>query len=210
MKIKSFYLPLLLLLALGQTNYGQGFKGGIQGGVNLTQVDGDRNGGYNKLGFNAGVFVNYHLEAPHLSLGMDIMYMNKGSRNNRDPQSFEPIILYNYHYLSLPFYLRYQKEKLAIRGGLSWGYVMASSFDDGGSKKEIPGLRPTDFGFLFGVEYPLNDKIAVFANYQYSIRSIIDIDKSGVNLAFPALRRNGVYHNLIQVSLKYYLSQNNG
>ncbi len=40
----------------------QEFNAGIFGGVTASQVDGDSYGGYNKLGFTAGVFVNREID----------------------------------------------------------------------------------------------------------------------------------------------------
>lgn len=209
MKNKLKYLLIICISAIYNTSVSQNFEGGIQAGANLSQVDGDLNGGYNKIGMNGGVFVRYQLpNSPKSKVGFDLSYMNKGSQNKRDEQNLNPIIIYNYHYVSVPIYYMFQvKENLALRSGLSWGYVFGSSLDDGGSEKEITGLRNTDIGFHLGVEYAFNEKLSALVNYQYSIRSIIDQDRSLINVPFAQFRRNGVYHNLFQVSLSYRLTK---
>ncbi len=198
---------LFMMLFIVMNTQAQHFEGGLQVGVNLCQVDGDFNAGYNKLGFNGGVFVHYVLPKESHSLGFDLMYMGKGSRNRRDPQGIEPVLIYSYHYVEVPLYYRYVQKKYAIRGGLAWAYVFSSKYDDGGSPKPIIGLRNADYLLHFGGEYFVSEQLSVFAGYEYSIRSIIDSDKSSINLPLAQFRRNGVYHNLVQVSLKYLMTK---
>jgi hypothetical protein len=206
MKHKQLIL-LLILNVFFMHSYAQKFEGGLQGGLNFCQVDGDRNGGYNMLNFNGGFFVHYVLPQEQHALGFDMMYMGKGSRSPRDENNINPILMYRYHYIELPMYYRYSQPKYAVRAGINWAYLISSSFDDGGSKKEIDGLRNTDILLHAGFEYHFDERYSIFASYQYSFRTIIDIDRSNVNVPFAQFRRNGVYHNLIQVSLKYYLAR---
>lgn len=188
----------------------QRFEGGLQGGLNLCQVDGDRNGGYNKLGYNLGTFLHYVLKDEHHSIGFDIMYMHKGSRTSTDRNNLgAPLIIYYYNYVELPFYYRYTMNHLTFRGGLNWAYMINNKMDDGGRQREMDEIRKTDFLFHFGAEYQFSEKLAIMGLYQYSIRSIVPRNTSQIHsVSFPGLRRNGVYHNLIQVSLKYYFTRN--
>lgn len=196
---------LFALMHVGLYIHAQKFEGGLLGGINLSQVDGDQNGGYNKFGLNGGVFVHY-LTDKNYGFGFDLLYNNKGSRNASDEQNLNPIWIYHYHYVELPIYYLYLKNKWSFRGGLNWAYVFNSKFDDGGSPKEIIGLRNTDVLFQLGAYYKFNDKMSAFLGHQYSIRSIIDTDRSSINIPLQQFRRNGVYHNLIQFSLHYYLT----
>lgn len=207
MKNILLFIAITLFSITQNELYAQKIEGGIQGGFNFCQVDGDNNGGYNKFGLNGGLFVHYVLQDPKHSLGFDLMYMNKGSRNRRDPQSNTPDLIYNYHYIEVPLYYRFNQEKFSLRGGLNWAYVFSSKYDDGGSPKEIRGLKSTDILWHFGGEYKLSDKFSFLAMYQYSLTTIIDVNRTQINVPFAQFRRNGVYHNLIQVSLKYYLSK---
>jgi len=207
MKNITLFFAIALFSLSSQNLSAQRFEGGIQGGFNFCQVDGDNNGGYNKLGLNGGLFVHYVLQDEKHNIGFDLMYMKKGSRNRRDPQSNSPDLIYHYHYIEIPVYYRYNQEKYALRAGLNWAYVFSSKYDDGGSAKEIRGLKNTDILWHFGGEYKFNDKLSLLAMYQYSLTTIIDIDRTQINVPFAQFRRNGVYHNLIQVSLKYYLSK---
>lgn len=201
--MKNLFAILVMLIVLNEPVYPQQFEGGLQGGFNATQVDGDRNAGYNKLGFNGGVFLHYVLPDKQHSIGFDLMYMGKGSRNRRDPEGLDPILIYSYHYVELPLYYRYIHKKFAFRSGLTWAYVFSSKFDDGGSAKEIIGLRNVDYLWHCGGEYAFNEQFALFIGYEYSIRTIIKRDFYLLPSPIDQFRRNGVYHNLIQVSLKY-------
>lgn len=207
MKIKVSVVIAFILWFASHRAQAQKFEGGVQGGFNLCQVDGDQNGGYNMLALNGGIFVHYILEDNKHSFGFDISYMGKGSRSPRDETNFNPILIYRYHYVEMPFYYRYNQEKYALRAGLNWAYLINSYLDDGGSKKEILYLRNTDILGHIGAEYHLNDKFSIFGSYQYSIRSIVNINQSALNVPLAQFRRNGVYHDLIQLSLKYYLTR---
>jgi hypothetical protein len=189
------HMPLLL---------SQGFQGGLLGGANLCQVDGDRNAGFNKLGLNGGVFVHYLLEKPENALGFDLLYMKKGSRSHRDDPS---VWLYHYHYIEVPLYYMRRFETFDLRAGLNWSYVFNAKFDDGGSDKPIPGLKNTNILYELGFQYHFNPKLSLYMAWQNSVNSIIDPNLNPINLPFQNLRRNGFYHNLIRVSALIYLTK---
>ena len=59
MKTKS--LLLLLLLFVSITSYSQAFFGGVALGGTTSQIDGDHNNGFHKVGFTGGAFVGLEL-----------------------------------------------------------------------------------------------------------------------------------------------------
>lgn len=204
--MKKAILIFTLAMILTKTSYSQRFLGGIQGGINLAQVVGDGWSGYNKLGFNGGVFVHYMNPSEVSAVGFDLMYMGKGSRNVLTPTSTDPVMIYRYHYVEVPVYYMHYFDNITVRGGLNWSYAFSSELDDGGAPKEITGLKNHNFLIHGGAGYFVSERMELSANLQLSVNSIIDLDRSQLNLPGASLRRNGVYHNLIQVSLKYYLS----
>ena len=86
MKTKS--LLLLLLLFVSITSYSQAFFGGVAAGAVTSQVDGDDNNGFHKVGFTAGAFVGLEL-SEIFDLQFEIKYIQKGSKSSTDdPVSF--------------------------------------------------------------------------------------------------------------------------
>ena len=57
------------------------FKGGIVGGFNAAQIDGDESAGYNKLGLNAGIRGLAELGG-RLQLSIDMLYSQRGARTS--------------------------------------------------------------------------------------------------------------------------------
>ena len=94
--IKS--LLLLLLLFVSIASYSQAFFGGLALGGVTSQVDGDHNNGFHKVGFTAGAFVGLELNEI-FEAQFEIKYIQKGSRSDaEDPYQF----LIRLDYVELP------------------------------------------------------------------------------------------------------------
>ena len=79
--IKS--LLLLLLLFVSITSYSQAFFGGVALGGTTSQIDGDHNNGFHKIGFTGGAFVGLEL-SDIFETQFEIKYIQKGSRSSAD------------------------------------------------------------------------------------------------------------------------------
>jgi hypothetical protein len=143
MSKKLMIYPVLFLASLfifmpGMTVIAQQFNGGIFGGVTASQVDGDSYGGFNKLGFTAGAFVNREL-AYDISWQMEIKYVSRGAYENfgpDDPRIYKTV----YRYVALPLSAHYLfNEKIQAELGISPEVLIHyASFDEYG--KIPPGV----------------------------------------------------------------------
>ncbi|NJO88978.1 MAG: hypothetical protein HC831_08485 [Chloroflexia bacterium] len=57
MKYQSLLIFFSLLLVLQNYSFAQRFDGGVIGGLSTSQIDGDTQKDYKKLGFYSGVYV---------------------------------------------------------------------------------------------------------------------------------------------------------
>ena len=91
-------LLIVLFLILGATTNAQAFFGGVAFGGVTSQVDGDHNNGFHKVGLTAGAFVGLEL-SDILETQFEIKYIQKGARSAADePYQF----LIRLDYVELP------------------------------------------------------------------------------------------------------------
>lgn len=96
---------VFLVVFAGSVGFSQQFEGGVIGGFNASQVDGDLYKGYRKPGIALGGYVQTNLSRM-VFIGMELKFMQKGSRNI-DSLATNGQIKYvmRLNYVDLPFYL---------------------------------------------------------------------------------------------------------
>lgn len=126
-----------------------------------------------------------------LSAGIEVQYTGKALRNE------SPIIKYRFFYLDLPLYLQINlSESIRINAGAQYSIATNSqmtgidpSNPNGVNTFKINSIKPTDFGFLGGVEFDISKSISIGARYAVSSSSFFGKNEAGF----------GVF----QLSLKY-------
>ncbi|MDB4347807.1 PorT family protein [Bacteroidia bacterium] len=196
--IKQILTTLIVLFCFKQVEAQNiGFK--LVGGANFCQVDGDQMSGFNKLGFRFGIgsFINTDKED---ELGFELTYTQKGSRTANDPDNPPPFIVrYNYNYIEAPIYYQKKLKDFGLKFAIAPAYYISARADQGGGFVDDPGLRKFELSGIVGPSYNINDQWSFYMHYQYSLMSIIDLNKSQVPGA--AWRRTGVYNHLISAGL---------
>ena len=76
--MKSKLIFIILFLFSCSFLKAQYFNAGLKAGIVGSQVDGDKFAGYDKLGLDAGIFVNYQLSM-RTALQLEMEYIQKGS-----------------------------------------------------------------------------------------------------------------------------------
>jgi hypothetical protein len=79
-------LIILFLFFTIASNAQQRFKVGVKAGLSTSQVDGDTYGGYNKAGFDGGIFVTGKINEKWTSQ-FEMIFIQKGSKHNSDPEN---------------------------------------------------------------------------------------------------------------------------
>ena len=104
------------------------FRGGLAGGLNFSQVDGDRYFGYHKPGLHLGGFVQMRLNES-MGLQMELLYSQKGSHGNavaETPIAGTQVSLCHIglSYVEMPVVVQYRYCRWAGETGVAWAYLL--------------------------------------------------------------------------------------
>lgn len=174
--MKHLSLLIILMIFTGTAVFSQRFEGGVLGGLNASQVDGDSYSGYNKPGIVGGVYVITDL-SPTLYSGMEIKFAQKGSRKNPNFKTEDQIkYIMRLNYIDLPLYLGARtSERTSILAGISAGYLFSGKeFNNYGELPEEDRHPFNDFdiqGFL-GFRFQMTDRLSVDLRGAYSLLPI--------------------------------------
>ena len=183
------------------------FYGGLVGGFNFTQVDGDSYAGYNKTGFNFGGIVYARL-VPELAASMEILYVQKGSRGHVIKESGTPgIYITKYsiaaNYVEVPIQLNYMLDKRKSHFGAGFSYSQVTSM-----KETLETDPPTmvnldnypinkmDINLILGGNLRLWQGLYLNLRFQYSL---IPIRR---NIP-PGFGRGEQFNNVVGLRLMY-------
>lgn len=199
---KLFLFAVISFLAL-PTIKAQNFGYQLLFGANFCQIDGDQMGGFNKLGYRLG-FGSYLNNAKGDEYGFEITYCEKGSRTANDPDNPAQIIVrYHYNYVEIPLYYQKKMDHFGLRIALAPAINVRARADLGGGFADQTNLRRFELSGIIGPSYELTENWRFYAHYQYSLLSIIDLQKSQV--PGSQFRRTGVYNHLISAGFQYVL-----
>jgi hypothetical protein len=209
---------ILALLFLGFISplkaqyYGEPYTalaGGLIGGINFSQVDGDGYKGYDKLNVTGGgiIYLPFrNMDLPidgTIALSMEVLYTQKGSKGNTPVLGIKSQTI-NLHYGEIPIQVNYYRgaRKSGFGLGLALGYL-------GFSEETIDGKANTDFPFhKFDLSFVLTGNIHVFKGifvsprFQYSMISIRD-NEGGYG-------RSQQFNNLFALRLMYLIGSKSG
>lgn len=190
---------ILLLIIFPITLYAQRFKGGLMLGMNVSQIDGDNWGGYNKAGIVGGAYVSTAF-TNKWGAQMEIRYAQKGSANPLyDPDR----IRYRLQYIEVPVLAKYEPfNKFEFQLGLLFGYLFDAKRNDGYGYEELDDQPDeTDVAFLAGINYKLTQRINGNARFSYSLMPVWQ-NYPGQNYGVGAW-----YNNVITFGIYYQLGQ---
>jgi opacity protein-like surface antigen len=200
----AFLFMVVLLTGLQSKSYGQRFEGGVLGGLNASQVDGDHTSGYHKPGVLFGGYVQTDISRTSF-VGAELKYSQKGSRKNPNPklQDQEKYIM-RLGYIDVPAYLGIRTgETVSVFTGLSFGYLMQSAeYDNYGELPEIE-RRPFnnfDFQAFLGVRFELTDRLKLDVRGAYSFVPIRDLPGDRIDYWW-----DDQYNNVLSTTLLYRL-----
>jgi hypothetical protein len=189
--IRRFFLIACCFLLAGYFCQAQVFKGEIIGGINLTQLDGDYQIGYQKVGVHAGIGVMFPFnfikgrEKKPWSVSMEILYNQRGVRErnfNYDPNSTLPATQAKFdyflkmHYVSVPILLHYtDKEFLSF--GIGFGYnrlfnVSEKEWDVQQTYDTVDRFNPNDFTVMADIRIRIWQQLKFGVRFEYSMFSL--------------------------------------
>ena len=211
--MKRIILFLGLLMLLSVTVSAQRFNGGIIAGGNVSQLDGDGFGGYNKFGYQAGALVSLQV-SKHSSFQMEMEYIQKGSRINADTlTNTGNTYLYRFHYLEIPLLYQYTfAKRFSLEAGPAMDVLLGSREESNGQEvaSTVP-LRSVTLAGIFGVSVLMGNRVKLNFRFNYSLLSI-RVTPPPDNMPYPSTYRHilfekGQYNNVMQLSLIFYFKR---
>jgi hypothetical protein len=177
-----FFLLLLLSVIVSAQNR---FTGGLFGGVNFAQIDGDYQQGYRKKMFGGGIRAAMILTR-NFDIGTELMYNGKGaSPSSSDITSTNPSFYMTMHYAEAAIMANFHFEQNSmgynqktIQVGISYGRLLNSSsvvlkqfvIDSFQTKLfSQENLKNSDVSLIVGFAYRFTPKIGIALRHTYSL-----------------------------------------
>ena len=204
MEIKMKQLFTIIFILCSLTIAGQNFNAGFYGGVTASQVDGDTYGGFKKLGFTSGAYVNREI-SENIYWQLELKWVMRGAYQG--PTDSNPDFLYKsvYHYLEFPLSVNYiLNDKVQLEGGFSPEVLVKVKFWDGDGlldPAQYPDNRRIGLSVFVGIHYWYTPKTSVGIRYTYS--AVPFRDPQEWNL--PWYR--GYFHNVLALTMGYRFMQ---
>ncbi|MDR2408417.1 MAG: PorT family protein [Bacteroidales bacterium] len=189
---KKILFSFCILLSSIILSDAQVFKGEIIGGFNLTQVDGDQEIGYKKIGVHAGIGVMFpfsfkgNQENKPWAVSMEILFNQRGSRarnlnynpqdtiNNYTQGKFRYLLRLNY--VSLPVIIHFtDKDKWTVGVGFAYNRMFSSKeweYDVLQTYDSVKRLNPNDFTVLADVRFRIWQQLKFGFRFEYSMFSL--------------------------------------
>ena len=187
----------LILATLSLIAFSQKFEGGFFGGFSASQIDGDQNSGYNKLGITAGAYTTLMINK-NFNWKAEIRYIQKGS--------YIPATYYktSLQYAEVPLIIQYYfNERLFIEGGIVPEILLATKVEDPSGVNPPSTINPFhtfELEGTAGVGYFLTENITAGIRLTYSLFPAGGI-VPGTTYAF----HRGQYNNVLSFSLYYHI-----
>lgn len=188
----------------------QSFEGGILVGFTASQVDGDSYSGYDKLGFQGGVYISREM-LPNIAALFEIKYTSRGARNPASEDNTGSYRL-SLHYIDLPLIAAFKVKNYGSADiGLVPGYMFAAAGEDDAGrlpKDYLVDFHKFDLGLLLGLSIRLTQKTNVRLRYSYSVFSIRDIESAGAYYSWFGKifgHSRGDFNNYLTMGVSYNL-----
>jgi opacity protein-like surface antigen len=174
--MKHFLLTLFIVVVC-YASFAQRFEGGLIGGFNAAQVDGDQYKGYHKPGIALGGYVKTDLSRTVFA-AMELKLMQKGARNIDslavDEQQIKYIMRLNY--VDMPVYLGFRtSERISMLVGVSSGYLLSGDEYNDYGKFQPENRHPFnsfDLQAMIGFRFQLTRRLSVDVRGAYSLLPI--------------------------------------
>ncbi|MDR1725478.1 MAG: PorT family protein [Bacteroidales bacterium] len=200
---KYLFIISTLMLSCVYFSQAQEFKAGLFAGITPSQVDGDHQSGFYKVGFTGGLFVNRSLNKGKLQ--GEIAFTLKGSRPASKAVDYAPELSFSYIDLSVYYIIGVWGENLFLRAGVVPSVLIDNSTGGHGyysyGNNASSEWRTFSTELSIGLDYHFSEHWSINAAYNYSAFSI----HKG-NLTFLGLRpaeTNAHYNNYIKLYLAY-------
>lgn len=188
MKKRLCLFFLFLALLINQAD-AQKFGIAATGGINFSQINGDSQLGYDKIGYTTGLRSITNLKGG-FQLHVEFLYSQRGAA----PSDLRKVSI-DIDYMEIPVYISYDflnehtPGSLRILMGASYGRLIAYETEEvfGGLIGDSPGaeilpldlvaeyFNPNDLGFFGGIQWlPFNDYLGIELRQTFSVNLLFD------------------------------------
>ncbi len=187
-KKQTFYLILLFFAqsALSAQKYSSLFKAGATVGVNLSQIDGDEQFGYNRSGLNFGLRGAVILRKD-IDISTELLYSQRGTQPDSDEKSKQKRTAYvSLRYAEVPILFNYFYDRSELGHyrwnlyvGVSYGRLLRSetsilksfSITDTIQQNLVNanGYNTSDLSFILGVKRYFTNRVGISLRHTFSM-----------------------------------------
>jgi len=165
--IKGFLLFSIIAFNASHI-FAQKFEGGFLGGLSTSQIDGDTQKDYSKLGFYSGFFVET-MFTKVIGVKAELYYIGKGAKKNVGGVA---VFKTHLNYVELPFLLKIVPiDRVELDVGLAFSYLVSTRMFEYG--EEVPSsiidMHNTDFSAVASGSYYFSPNMAFNVRIDYSI-----------------------------------------
>ncbi len=222
--MKKKQILYLLLFFLAQTSlraqkYSSLFKAGVTAGVNLSQIDGDEQFGYNNKGLNFGLRGAVILRKD-IDISTELLYSQRGTQPDSDEISKQKRTAYvSLRYAEVPILFNYFYDKSDmghyrwnVYAGVSYGRLLKSetrilkSFSQTDSVQQnlvnAIGYNTSDLSLIVGVKRYFTNRFGISLRHTSSLNYLYKNPK-------PIVQTRGQQPNKDYISFRsFFLSVN--
>ena len=170
MKTKS-YLLMVAILMMALTGFSQKFNGGLLVGLSESQVDGDTQKGFDKLGMFSGAWVSTDFNK-FIGAKIELYYIGKGAKlNSNGVEIFKSKL----HYVEMPFLFTIKPaKKFQLDLGLAASYLISSKLYEQGAlvPDELNDMHNYDLGAIGSGSYYFTPSLGFNIRMEYSLMPI--------------------------------------
>lgn len=194
MKKRNIIFSVILLLSssvcLSAQSDRNRFKAGVALGAAFSQIDGDLQQGYHRLGYVLGINGSYFLK-PHIDISTELYLNSRGTRPNPRAEKFgkdelqttlllhyaEARLVANWH-LAPNADMRYFRQSIHV--GLLYGRLLSSKLavnrgdksDDAAAETIKSNLKNSDLGVIFGWSWRFSPRVSATVLHAVSLMPI--------------------------------------
>ncbi|MEI6696864.1 MAG: porin family protein [Bacteroidota bacterium] len=202
--MKARFILIFIFLCSTLFVNAQYFNAGIKLGVVGSQVDGDTYGGYDKLGLDIGLFVNYQLSM-RTALQLEMEYIQKGSSHTPNVEKGDYIeYKMQINYLQLPVLFQYKlSQNFSAEMGPAFGLLLSNYEEYNQWEIQSNPFRKFAFSWVTGINYAINDNWNANFRLDYSLMGIRQKPAPGDRWIFF---QYGQFNNALVISIHYLIN----
>ncbi|MBK8622734.1 MAG: outer membrane beta-barrel protein [Saprospiraceae bacterium] len=180
------FLLILFFILSSQKISGQAFKASAIVGANLSQIDGDNEYGFRKIGLTAGGKIGYGIDKNKF-VNLEFLYSERGSSTTLFASEPESKIVLRYIEVPIIFSIHdwYKEEKKyhVVRADLGFSYGNLFQLETPIGDPEA--FRNHDFSYILGAGFQFSKRIGLCIRYTRSLNKMLDYtDVDGKNITF--------------------------